>query len=129
MPRAIPMAERRPVVLYDADCGFCTRAAHAMTGRIILADVTADPFQRHDLAAEGLTAEACARSLHVLGDGSVYTGAAAVARVLRAGSLPWRLVGAMMSAPGVRWLAERVYTLVARFRHRLPGSTASCELR
>lgn len=122
------MVDPRPVVLYDADCGFCTTSANAMTGPLIRAEVVADPFQAHDLSAAGLTAQECGQSLHVLADGRVYIGAAAVSRVLRAGRAPWPFLGRVLQAPGIRWVAERGYRLVARFRHRLPGATAACEL-
>lgn len=122
------MNEPLPVALYDADCGFCTASAHTMTGPVIRARVVAEPFQAYELAGAGLTPDACAESLHVLADDRVYVGASAIARILRAGRLPWRVLGHLLTLPGVRWLAERVYRLVARNRHRLPGATAACEM-
>ena len=46
-----------------------------------------------------------------------------IAAVLGSGSLPWQLVGQLMTAPGMRFLADAAYGLVARNRFRLPGST------
>ena len=55
-------------------------------------------------------------------------GARAIARSLLATSSPWRLVGhAMLSAP-LSWIADPVYRVVARHRHRFPGSTEACRV-
>lgn len=119
---------RVPLVLFDADCGFCTSSARAMTRPWLGADAEARSFQSQDLAALGLTVDKCAESLHVLADGDVFTGGAAIARVLRAGRWPWPILGTFLTLPGVRWITERAYRAVARNRQRLPGGTDSCEM-
>jgi len=48
--------------------------------------------------------------------GRVFTGAAAVARVLRELSAPLRVLGALYLVPPVGWLADRYYRRVARRR-------------
>ena len=118
----------RPWVLFDADCGFCTASVRFMQRPLIRADVVAEPFQTHDLAARGLNSTDCAATLHVLADAKVYTGAAAIARVLRASRTPWPVLGVLLRVPGLSQLAELLYRIVARNRHRLPGATASCEM-
>ena len=45
--------------------------------------------------------------------------AVAVARQRRFPLWPWRI-------PGAPWLLDRLYDLVARLRHRLPGTTPWC---
>ena len=117
-----------PLVLFDADCGFCTSSARAMTRPWLSADIEARSFQSQDLDALGLAVDKCAESLHVLADGAVFTGGAAVARVLRAGRWPWPILGTFLTLPGVRWITQRAYGAVARNRHRLPGGTESCEM-
>ena len=121
-------AGAQPLVLFDADCGFCTASAGWMRGRWFLADVDAVALQRADLTIHNLSVDKCAERLHVIADKDVYIGSDAIARILRASRAPWPLVGRVMAAPGVRWLAQGAYTLVARNRHRLPGGTSSCEL-
>ncbi len=118
----------RPLVLFDGDCGFCSASVRGMQGRWFRAEVTAEPFQRVDLAAYGLTTEGCGQSLHVLDGAAVFTGGQAIARILRSARGPWPLVGAVMSAPGIRWGVERCYRLIARHRHALPGGTSACQL-
>lgn len=121
-------SRRVPLVLFDADCGFCTSSARAMTRPWLGADIEARSFQSQDLATLGLTVDKCAESLHVLADGDVFTGGAAIARVLRAGRWPWPILGTFLTLPGVRWITERGYRAVARNRQRLPGGTDSCEM-
>ncbi len=119
----------RPLlVLYDADCGFCTTSSRAMTNRWFRADAEARSFQSVTLGDFGLTVDKCAEKLHVVDGTRVFTGGQAVALVLRRSRLPWPLVGLLMTLPGVRVLTEWVYGLVARNRHRLPGGSAACEM-
>jgi predicted DCC family thiol-disulfide oxidoreductase YuxK len=116
------------LVLYDADCGFCTTSSRAMTNRWFRADAEARSFQSVTLDDFGLTVDKCAEKLHVVDGTRVFTGGQAVALVLRRSRLPWPLVGLLMTLPGVRVLTEWVYGLVARNRHRLPGGSAACEM-
>lgn len=84
-------------------------------------------WQRADLARLGLTAEQCREALQWVGaDGEHVEGAAAVAASLRHAGKGWAVVGWLLSAPLLRTVADRVYRLVARNRHRLPGGTAAC---
>ena len=53
-----------------------------------------------------------------------YHGAAAVARALAATTSPWRVIGRIAIRRPLAWLAEPLYRLVARYRHRLPGALA-----
>lgn len=118
-----------PLMLYDGDCGFCTRSALASRGPWFRARVAVRPFQRVDLVVHNLTVDKCGETLHVVdNDGGIHVGSDAVAVVLRESRLPWPAVGAFLRLPGVRWVAQRAYAVVARNRHKLPGGTAACEL-
>lgn len=118
----------RPLVLFDADCGFCTRSARAMTGRWVRADVEAVALQRVDLAALGLTREQCLAALHVVDGHAAFVGGDAIAQILRRAAPPWRVAGWLMTLPVIRPLVGRLYGWVARHRHRFPGGTQACEL-
>jgi predicted DCC family thiol-disulfide oxidoreductase YuxK len=112
-------------LLFDGDCGFCTTAA-GMAARIAPA-VTVVPWQRADLVALGVRAEAAEAALQwVALDGKVYAGAAAAARLLVSAGRAWKLLGWLLLLPVVRTIAELVYRLVAANRHRLPGGTPAC---
>jgi predicted DCC family thiol-disulfide oxidoreductase YuxK len=56
----------------------------------------------------------------------VASGHAAIARALRAGHPLWRPVGALLLAPGICALAERIYSWIAGHRSALPGGTPAC---
>ena len=119
-----------PLVLYDADCGFCAASVRAAQGRWLSARIDATPFQAADLSVHRLSVDKCAEALHcVEPDGRVTVGSDAVATVLAASRNPWPVVGRLLRLRGVRGVAGWAYRLVARNRHRLPGATVSCEMR
>lgn len=113
-------------LLVDGDCGFCMRAGAWLSRHTTGMDIM--PLQQVDVASLGLDPKAVSERLHAVTDTGVRVGAAAIAEALRHG--PWMLRAAahVLDAPGLRWLAQRGYDLVARSRHRLPGGTAACTL-
>ena len=124
MPAALPV--RRPVLLYDGDCGFCTRSAQ-VARRILPGDCTVASWQETDLAALGATAARAQREvIWVPRSGPVSGGARAIGRALLAAGLPWALLGIPLLVPPSSWLAGGVYRVVAANRMRLPGGTAAC---
>ncbi|RRD48477.1 thiol-disulfide oxidoreductase DCC family protein [Arachnia propionica] len=119
----------RGVLLYDRDCGFCSRCV-AWTGRPWLrTELHAIAVQATDPTALGLDRGACLEALHVVDrGGTVHVGSDAVAAALRASRLPWPLLGRLLTMPVIRRIAAAVYRIVARNRHRLPGGTDTCRL-
>ena len=117
----------RPTLAFDGDCGFCTSSARWLARRLP-DDVDVVPWQRADLPALGITeAQAAAAVQWVDGDGRVG-GAAAIGRALHAAGGPWRPLGWLAQVPPTGWVAEGLYRLVSRNRHRLPGGTPACRL-
>lgn len=104
----------RPTMLYDGECGFCTRTMELAVAR--LPDRVAwVPYQSADLRAYGLSEAEVARSVHLVDpSGRVEHGSAAVARVLVHAGGRWALVGRLLLAPPVSLVAELVYRLVGR---------------
>jgi predicted DCC family thiol-disulfide oxidoreductase YuxK len=105
---------------YDDSCGICTRTCQILAaldrfGRLSFVGSSQTGKWRHRIPP-GLTEQ----TIVVFDDrtGRMTTRSAAVARVLRALPWPWPLL-AIIALPGVRWVADRVYDLVARNRHRL----------
>lgn len=118
----------RPVLLFDGDCGFCTRSAELLRGLRVNADVVA--WQHHDIARHGITpADAMAAVQFVDADGRVASGHHAVTGVLRTGGRFWRLIARSLEAPGLTQLAARTYRVVAKYRYRLPGGTPACAMK
>lgn len=112
-------------LLYDADCGFCTRSASWLMAWGVPG---VRSLQSVDLTSLGVDAARAAREIPaVLGDGRVVYGASAIAHALGTG--PWwcRVLGWLLRWP-LAWPAALVYRLVARYRYQLPGGTAACRL-
>ena len=84
------------------------------------------PWQHADLAGLGLTADECRTAVQFVHDGFGYSGGAAVAEALRGCGQPYAGLGAVLRARMLQPAVARAYALVARHRHRLPGSTPAC---
>ena len=115
-------APRSPLtVLYDADCGVCRLTALALLrldwlGRLDLVPLQAFAAVPPD---EAPTREELLEELHVRdGDGRWSRGGGAALRIAAALPLlaPLALAGRL---PGMAWLAERGYRLVADHRHEI----------
>lgn len=119
-------ADRRPVLVFDGDCAFCTSCARLLERIGPEADVVA--WQVADLDELGITAAQAAEAVRWVGaDGTVRSGHEALAAALGTATGPvWRTFGRVLVLPGVSPLAAAGYRLIARNRHRLPGGTAAC---
>ena len=116
-----------PLLVYDADCGFCTASAGWLQRRSRGFRIAG--YQHLDLAALGTSAaEASAAVLWISAGEPVRRGHDAIAAALRRSRRPWSWLGAVGQLPPMRWIGRRVYDVVARNRHRLPGSTDSCRI-
>jgi len=116
-------------VLYDGSCRFCTRSAHAIQRRFGRAHVALRNFQEPGGLEPypSITHDAAMKRMHlVLGDGRIFAGAEAFARIFATvpivGWLGW-----LYYVPGVRQLADLGYALVAKYRYRLFGRTQACD--
>lgn len=114
-------------ILFDADCGFCTKAAEVM--RRLPLGVSAVPLQSVDLASLGVSeVRALVELPYVDAGGSVVYGHRAVAAALRTGRFPLRVLGHLITAPGISAVARGGYRWTARHRHQLPGGTQACAI-
>jgi predicted DCC family thiol-disulfide oxidoreductase YuxK len=113
-------------LLYDADCGFCTRVAKLLPPR----GVPAVPMQSVDLPGRGVDPGRATREVpFVDGAGDVTYGHEAIAAALRsADGRLWRVGGRLLGSRAVAPLARPGYRWVATHRHQLPGGSAACEL-
>jgi predicted DCC family thiol-disulfide oxidoreductase YuxK len=120
----------RPLFLYDGDCAFCTSCARFIE-RHIPTSARLLPWQFVDLDALEVSradAEASVQWVPAHHDAGPAAGTAAIAGLLVDAGSYWRLLGWLLELPPVRWIGGPAYRLVARNRHRLPGSTAACLL-
>ena len=123
-PRATPTGPY--LLLYDGDCGICTRAARWVTARAgtAVVPIAANRLDDGALGALGLTrADTDAAAWLVHPDGTLRRGHLAVADALQAAAGWPRLAGRAIAVPPLTWLAIPLYAAVARWRHLLPGST------
>lgn len=116
------MGGTRGHLVYDADCGFCTRTA-------LWLDEAPVPWHTLDLDAVHVTrAEADANAGWLVDGRITLLGAPAITAALRARTGSARLLGWVLAVPGIRGLAALVYPRIAANRHRMPGGTAACAL-
>lgn len=103
-------------VLYDGDCGLCTAFVRAASRRLRV-PVTAIAWQRADLAALGVSPEDARLAIQwIRADGERLQGHRAVAAWLHDAGRGWRVLAALMTAPGLDAVAAAVYRLVAANR-------------
>jgi predicted DCC family thiol-disulfide oxidoreductase YuxK len=118
-----------PVLVYDGDCGICTKLSHVARRFVMPRGGTVIASFDLDLDAYGLTTEATGEALQFVdARGRTHAAQDAVARLLLAGAPWWRPFGALLLLPGVHALAGAAYRWVARNRYRLPGATEACAL-
>jgi predicted DCC family thiol-disulfide oxidoreductase YuxK len=123
----ITLPPSRGVLLYDADCGFCTRAALFLAARRPL--VAVRPMAAADLDALGVDAVRARREIPLLrGDGTLAWGARAIGEALACCPAPWRWAGRVILAPVAFPLSARVYAWVSEHRGDLPGGTGACQV-
>lgn len=124
------MAPRVPLLIFDGDCAFCTSSVRLLQRWVDRRQrFTVEPWQRVDLSAFDLTEEQCLEALQFVdASGRIHAGHRAVAQALRHSAPGWRPFGVLLTAPGVDWVAARVYAWVAAHRHSLPGGTPACAL-
>lgn len=117
-----------PILIFDGDCGFCTTSARFLARWVVgNRPATISPWQLADLAGLGLTPDQCRAAVQWVGeDAQVSSGHLAIAAALRSGHPLWRPLGTLLVAPGLSWLAGRLYEWVAAHRYALPGGTPAC---
>ena len=112
-------------LLYDADCGFCTRSAR-LAARLPW-HTSVQPLQSVDLEALGVSAEHAALEIPFVADDlSVHYGHASGGRCVGTGPLPLRLLGRALVSRPVDPVARTAYRWIAAHRSQLPGGTAAC---
>lgn len=124
------------VLLFDGGCGMCTRSARALAWLCGAAELDTDgervdivPSQRPGLLERtGVTSEQAATSVWtvtasptiVVGGPRAIALAVAIGRQQRWPMWPFVV-------PGVGWLLDRIYALIAANRGKFPGETPWCQ--
>jgi len=124
MARALESA----LLVYDGDCAFCTLWVTRLSATLSSFPQTTTS-QAADLEALGLSDDDVRDYAWLITPTKQRAGAAAFSGLLRGQpQWGWRFLGHLLDTWPVSVLADLGYRFVARFRHRLPGSTASCEI-
>jgi predicted DCC family thiol-disulfide oxidoreductase YuxK len=121
-PKALP----NTVIIYDGDCAFCelwiTRLQRGL--RVV---PPALPSTSVDLDRLGLTPDDVARFAWLITPGRHVAGGAILRELLiRQPRINLRFLGHLLGLWPIPVITEAVYRIVARNRHRLPGSSDSC---
>jgi predicted DCC family thiol-disulfide oxidoreductase YuxK len=115
-------------LIFDGDCGFCTTVARKFSAKT-KSKVEPVAWQLTDLSRFGLTPEECSQRVYLVKDGRVFFASRAIAELLKIQkNFAWMAVGWLMRVPPISWLAIPGYSLMARYRHKLPGGTPACQL-
>lgn len=105
------------VLIYDAECGFCRRAALFAQHTL---KIEVRPWQSTDLTAYGLTPEQCAEAVQWVGvDDLPRSGGQAIAEAFAHGPAPWPYLGATLELEALRPGVQRVYEFIAHNRGTL----------
>jgi predicted DCC family thiol-disulfide oxidoreductase YuxK len=112
-------------VVYDQDCGVCSATAAWLVERDVSIKLVGNGAAT---LPSGVAREETGETVFVVDEstGAQWKRAEAIAKLLR--GLPgwrafgYRLLGLLMSLPGVRWLARIGYDNFARRRHRVSAA-------
>ena len=108
------------IVIYDGQCDLCKRSITWVKKGL---PIDAISYQEADLASFGLTTSQCAKSVHVIDGQSQYTGADAVALLLKKRGN--KVLAKLLSASGTigrwgyLWVASHRTSLLVRTLSRL----------
>ena len=122
------MTRKAALLVYDGDCAFCTRTLSQLQASLERFP-DAHPWQDLDLNDVGLSRSEVTKYVWLLAGSKRLRGHEVFAALLQAqpaGS--FRFLGYLMAVPPFSWLMRLGYFFLARFRHRLPGGTAACEM-
>lgn len=127
-PVARTRAPDRHVVLFDGQCRFCRAQSQNLLRLARPGAVEVRDFQQPGVldAFPGITHAACMAAMHLVApDGRVYRGFEAAVRAVATRPLVGR-AAYLYYLPGLRWLCDRLYAVIAANRYRLWGRVEEC---
>ena len=117
-----------PIVLFDGECGLCSRSVQFILkrdphGRFHFAPLQS-AFAQELLREREVTLEL--ESVVLIDGRRAFTRSTAALQIARGLRSPWPILGLMLAVP--RPIRDGVYRLIARNRYRLFGRVDSCRL-
>lgn len=117
------------LLIYDGDCGFCTRTAAWLRRRLPKGYEVQASQRLADLEELGLDRRRVHEAAYWIDpDGRRHRGHRAIIRALESSRGVLGLLSKAAGAWPLDSLASWVYAVVARNRHRFPGATDHCHL-
>jgi len=113
-------------LIYDGDCAFCTLWVNRLE-KVLPVFPPTRTSQSISLDDFALSADDVARYAWYITPTHQYAGHLAASALLRAQPRRGlRFLGWLIATPPLSYLAAGGYALVAKFRGKLPGGTATC---
>lgn len=118
----------RPLFLFDGDCGVCQNGTDAIREKVKPpVDITA--YQSVEIDDYGVSeSDVLEGPVLVRTDGTHVVGPLAMAEMLASARAPYKFMGNVMLAPGVRNILRAVGPTMYRNRSYLPGANDSCRI-
>ncbi|MEX2263602.1 MAG: DCC1-like thiol-disulfide oxidoreductase family protein [Bryobacteraceae bacterium] len=141
----ISWPQNRLLVIYDGDCGFCTRTRRFLERFDLEGTLHWTAYQSGLARRYGLTDDAARERLYLIEEGRIFAGYGAFQRMAMYNPASWISIAILVALP---WddagivrrvlvagflilfsplfvpLGESIYSIVARNRHRLSSETA-----
>ena len=115
------------VLIYDGDCAFCTLWVNRLRDWLP-SFPTAKTSQSIAIEDYALSTHDVENFAWYITQSHQYAGHLATSALLRAQPVfSLRLLGWLLATWPISWLAAGAYSLIARFRHKLPGGTPTCD--
>lgn len=91
--------------------------------------IEAHPWQFIDVGLYGLTKDQVAAKVYFVVGGTAFAGHEAFAQILLS-QRNWllKVAGTVLMHPPLSWLARPGYSLLAKYRHKMPGGTPACRI-
>ena len=107
------------LVIFDGDCGICTKTAEWIEQKDKDDKLTVKPFQILDLDKYDLELEQVQTSVYFISEGKKFRKARAVYEILK--QLPgfWGFLGTAASNSFIAWISNPFYVLIARNRTKV----------
>lgn len=119
---------KRPIFIYDADCGVCQNSTQLIRKRIN-PPVDFKPYQGFDYSSFGITEKNLGEGpILISTDSTFLIGPLGMATLLQMSKRPYRFIGRFMLLPGVRHLLKKIGPSMYAKRRYLPGATDSCSI-
>lgn len=125
MPRSSALDSH--VLIYDGDCAFCTLWVNRLRDWLPVFP-EARTSQSIQIDTYGLSQDDVEKYAWYITPRHHYAGHLAASALLRVQPrYGLRLLGGLLATWPISWIAAGVYAFVARFRHKLPGGTPTCD--